>query len=194
MIHFHCVGLIFVNLTFLKVLSMESVCICVKAVRLILSIGSVLLLLVPLMGIKHMHQGPNNQLMGWSHKLFGKSLSLHSTSVVYLCSVKRFLSKKKCIFTIQYSILHFRLMHYVKRFIYRAGALWWKRKIRIKLTLFLVYITETISLYYHCFFVKRLWGITNISHAPPVPLCLFDIVPAHCLDVRIRSLPHAACK
>lgn len=58
----------------------------------------------------------------------------------------------------------------------------------------LVHITETISLYYHWFALKRLWGITSIPHAPPVPLCLFDIVPPHCLEIKICSVPCTACK
>lgn len=43
---------------------MESICICAKTMRLILFIGAVLLLPVPLMGVKHVHQGANIQLMG----------------------------------------------------------------------------------------------------------------------------------
>jgi len=43
---------------------MESICICVKTMRLILSVGVALLLPVPLMGVKHVHQGANIQLIG----------------------------------------------------------------------------------------------------------------------------------
>lgn len=64
---------------------MESIRICVKTMRSILSIGAVLLLPVALMEVKHVHQGASIQLMGWTHKLFGKSPSLHSASFVYLC-------------------------------------------------------------------------------------------------------------
>lgn len=70
---------------------MESVCISVKTMRSILPIDAVLLLPVSLMGVKHVHQGANIQFRGWSDKLFGKFLSLHSTSLVCLCSVKSFL-------------------------------------------------------------------------------------------------------
>ena len=142
---------------------MESVCICVKTMRSILSIGAVLLLPVPLMGVKHVHKGANIQVMGWFHKLFGKSLYLHSASLVCLCSAKRFLIEKH-ISTIQYSTLHFNLMHYVKRLTYGADALWWKLKISLKLTLSWFILQKPLA----CFITGLLWKGSGALQAFPM--------------------------
>lgn len=76
---------------------MESVCICIKTMRSILSVGAVLLLPMALMGVKHVHQGASIQLMDWTHKLVGKSL--YSSSLVYLRKYEKvFNLKKKNIF------------------------------------------------------------------------------------------------
>lgn len=147
---------------------MESVCISVKTMRSIVSVGAALLLPVPLMGVKHVHQGANIQLMGWSHKLFGKSLSLHSASLASLCNVKRFLIEKR-ISSIQYSTLHFSLMHYVKRFIYGADALWWKLKISLKLTLCWFILQKPLA----CIITGLLWKCSGALQAfPMLPLSL----------------------
>lgn len=123
---------------------------------------------MPLIGVKHVHHGANIQLMGWSHKWFGKSLSLHSASPVCLCSVKSFLIEKH-ISTIQYSTQLFNVMHHVKRFIYGADALWWKLKISLKLTLSWFILQKPLA----CFITGLLWkGSGALQAFPMLPLFL----------------------